>query len=231
MSALKMCAVDCECPEDFYQYYRNRWFAIPDGDVTHPATCNNAEGGRIDITKIMSTEEEVRGPVEWRDLRKIAKFGLPTIGNVSFFDTYQYMWNFARRESIKGIAPDRLQAWFPDAYGLNVEHVKRVYGNPNTYNEKKYSTATRTLLWNIYNPKFWTFDEAVTALSDGTRIGCPLDGRTGLHLSKQCPHICVSSRWRTVGYLTDDRKVKLFSQFQYLADVLKLSFPEDVKIK
>lgn len=229
MSALKMCSVDCECPEDFYQYYRNRWFAIPDeGGTMHPATCLSTDGGRVNITRIVSKDADKTGAVEWRDLRKVAKFGLPTIGNVAFFDTYQYMWSFARRESVKGIDPNRLQSWFPDSYGLHSEHHKRVYGA--NFNDKKAMAASRALLWGIYNPQYWEFDKAVEALSNGERIGCPLDVRTGLHLSKQSPYICVSSRWRTVGYLTDDRKIKVFPQFHYLVDVLKLSIPEDVKI-
>lgn len=227
IQALKMCDIDCECPEDFYQYYRNRWFAFPNDTNVHPVQCVSMDGPRVAYAEIVEDSGKMQsGSIEFRDLRKMGKFGIPTIGNTVYGDTYQYLWNFARRESVKGLSLERMQTWSPDPYGLNAEHTRRIVNGPMSKN----LNLSRALVWNVYNPKYWTFEDAVKSLNSGERIGCPLDARVGLHLAKESSYIFVSSRFRTVGYLVEENKIKMLSGFDFLADIIKLSLPKEVEV-
>lgn len=230
---VRLSQVDCECPDDFMQYYKGRWFAVPDGDKLIPCTLQGVQGSKITFSKIVNGDNghlDLASTVdEWRNLRKVGRFGMPMLGNIVDGDTYEYLWSFARRQSIKGYSSEAVSRWSPDMYGLGAIHEKTKYKPAS--NSSYLTSAVKELqrkysnLLNVYNPKHYTLEEAIKLLEEGARIGCPITPQVGLHLAETSPFICVSHRFRTIGWLTSPKKVELFKNYKYLEDILKLSLP------
>jgi hypothetical protein len=217
---LKMCGCDCETPDDFEQYYKGRFFAVPgsDGSLLPTTLVAYAKGAdKCLLLQSYNVEEVQEQSYDWRTLRKVARFGIPVLGNVHYGDTYKYLWTYARRQSVKGLTTNNIMSWVPDKFGL-ARVQQRQFDNSLTLS----TSAERKMLWEIYNPKFYGLVEAVDLLSQGQRIGCALDGKVGLHLSRGWKDICVSYRYRTVGHYSNS-KIQLTRGFEHLVDVLKLS--------
>lgn len=216
--------VDCETPSDFDQYYRNRFFALPGEDCLTPTSCIGVDGSSCSLAVINQDMSYTQMMMDWRELRKKGMFGTPFLGNVIYGDSYKYLWNFARRQSVKGISLEGMSQWMPDRYGLfrKMEGLAPLKGNT--------SYQSNLTVNGIFNPKYFSWIEALDLLGEGKRIGCPIDSKVGLYLAKGCVDVMVSHRFKTVAQLKRGNIVKLLEGFEHLSDILRISIPKNVEI-
>lgn len=225
MRKLKLSGCDCESPEDFGQYYRNRYFGLQGEDSTiHPSSLVQVKGGTCAIYRYKRPGAEPEAETyQWADLRKRGLFGKPSTGNIVYGSGYVYTWDFARRESQKGFNPSGVLTWHPDMYGLK-SFEEKIRGRSG-------QAARFDSVWNVYNPTFWNWGDAIRQLESGERIGCPITEKLGLFLKLKEPNVHVSYKYNHIGELTpSDGNIELLPKFKYMRQILENIIPTTVRV-
>jgi len=219
MKQLKLSGVDCESPADFSQYYRGRYFGLPnsEGGVL-PTQLVLVEGGTCHCHVMQSKDKVEEKRIRWADLRQTGLFGRPTLGLKPYGDGYRYLWDFARRESIKGFDIRNIQKWTPDNYGLKM------------LQDKVFKAPRSEEVWNVYNPVFYTWRDAISLLESGAKIGTPVTDKLGLYLKLGSPYIHVSYKYNAIGHLEDEHNLLINRKFSYLEDIVVNILPNEVKV-
>lgn len=233
-TTVRLSQVDCETPEDFLQYYKNRLFALKDkikGDLQPTVLYQRVDPNTFQL-KVYPNDQGMFVPLvmPWKELRLQGLFGRPLLGNTVVGDSYVYLWDSPRRESVKGLDLNKLMSWEPDRYGLwpmiNAELQKK------TVPQQQLETARAHRLWHIYNPKFFRWDEAVDSLVSGQRVGAPISYKVGLCLQLNSPHMWVSYKQSRIGRVDDDhRTILLDEKFAHFEPILRLVVPKSVQVE
>lgn len=233
---------DCSDLRDFYQYYNCRYFAIKQPDGSLRAACISTQAARGDTSFGVcvynpETKETTTETITWNQLKKIGVFGSPMLGNTLLWDSYVYLSGYAIRESIKGIGLTGLEYTVPNrAFYVDRYATKRkteistalAQGHYFSYKEEM------TLVHNILNKIYYSFNNAVHILEKGSRLGCPISKSLGLYLTDGIPDILVSYRNRPsigrVVMVDDSYAIELKQEHKWLEPAIQMYVPNHVRI-
>lgn len=115
------------------------------------------------------------------------------LGMVQAADTCVFLRRYPKRDYHRGYNPRACTVWVPNLYALKDGHP--------------LSANSRHIVWSVYNPHYPLWDDAVTMLSSGDKLGIPLAPWLGIFLDAGKKYPRIAYRTEVVGFIADNEPV------------------------
>jgi hypothetical protein len=233
---------DCENMQDFYQYYKGRYFAIPSEYVDRPP-------GILYPTVIYQIQSHTEVVVAYFDgsdvlhiatpldkLVRMGKFGVPMLGTIPWKHTYLYLSQAGYRESAKGIS-SKLTVWWPDQLSktmimyMAMSNLVPFNNGGATFGRLSEMEA----VYNILNNYMYTWEEAMELLRNGRKLGCNISNKIGIFIKDGEPNLQVSYRDYVVGLIPSETlprypEIHIKREFRFMIDPIQEMVPSEVRV-
>lgn len=233
--------LDCENIRDFSQYYNRRYFAIKSDlllgsnapeDALYPAMYS---GGTNNIALIFWMPNKGQGTLAttWDSLRVFGRFGHALLGTIPWKHSYAYLSQYAYRESVKGFGPNRVYSWVPGELNSKVVFAYKVK-HPEAHLPFVYKTGPQIemeAVYEIYNKRMYTWEEAIENLVCGRKLGCNISNKMGLFIQEGEPEIQVSYKDKVIGIVKPFlNELHLRYEWHFLRQVVQEQIPRNIGV-
>lgn len=202
--------------DDFIRNFQRSWFAVdvdwigdncvpgsiayPNQSRKIPCTSPRAiEAGYVQVTSMQkdgTSFHTKKIKFKWKeDLDEQPFFfcKAPRVGMVSFNDSFVYISRYPTRQYHRGYVPNSCIA----------------AGTRSGASKNSYITSAHEVVYNIYNPVFYDFGNAVNILSSGERLGCPLGRALAIENREGIVAPILVYRDRDVGYVESEPHTRI----------------------
>jgi hypothetical protein len=174
------------------------------------------DGANVHHSPIGKDQDLPQEVTPYKEFIKATDFGCPPLGMRAFGDTVGYISIPAVRQSNRG-------------YHYRSTNVK-VF-NPSCFIECKMEypyVGSPGMIWEVFNPKFYTLKEALKKFESGDSLGVPLSRRCAAYLLPTGRPRVAFNRWE-VGEIIGDR-IYLYKENADLARVVEGSIKQGVSV-
>lgn len=184
---------DVENSEDFHKYYRGQYVDVIYENKNVPFRIDSLDGkyvlGRVLLEGGKSAASY--NPT-WDEFRNgIGSFGIPTLGMRNTGPTVLFLYRTPERQWSRGYRPTGTSAWCPNEWDL----IRA--------NKVIPSVMDGPTVWEVFNPTYYAWNDAVSRLTGGDRIGCALNNQYAMVSLSRCPNPVIVYRRSLIGYWDD----------------------------
>jgi hypothetical protein len=179
---------DCENIADFSRYYRFAWVAWhmhPEGP--QPVNIQQTGDNSIFATDLTGNLHVI----PWQRRAELS-FAMPELGMVNGDYTIIYMYKTSPRQPHRGYRTQEILHTVFNAWNL-----RKLSPIPDPGN--------RTVIRNLFFPRYYELKEGLAALDTGERVGCALNERIGIYTSAADRFPMLAYRRSTIGYIENNR--------------------------
>lgn len=204
---------DVENLADFSRYYGNSWIGWHPTDAAHisPAFVGGMQARDVVFLRFLSKTgagEFTLGNhelTEWKSILEHIDFGLPPVGLCVDGPTISYGSYASPRTPKKGYRPnDVIFSYF------NNWNIRSKYTRPGRLNYDN--------VWEVFNPEYKSFPEALASLSKGDVVGIPISRTIGMYTIPKYKYPMLAYKRWTVGYVMDAYTIYVKAQYSDYAN-------------
>lgn len=188
---------DVENADDFWNYYNSSWILVND----EPHKVSRLAGqGAFELIGL----DTGRKVLTLNELKKIAVFGKPLLGNVAWGSSYVYLYTKGIRTAHKGLMYDDSLSYT----AFNDYYTSTRLGEPE-FNIQDFRAVRE-----VFSPTYSTYSGAFHSLQIGESLGIPVSRTIGLFTVPNSSFPLVSYKAQQVGWAPDHNTVVLQDQYK-----------------
>lgn len=195
---------------EFMKSYIDGWVGLKQDKIIIP--CRIAKdletptpNGHIVFRYLTSKEgKELSKDLNWVTDRNNLIRGYPDLGMVKVGPTVSYLKTRPFRQFKKGYVPANVEMFIP-----NVAEIRKVF--PRFI----VSSASREVVWQVFNREYWHPTEAIRLMDAGEGVGYPISQNFALYCRADIANILLLHKNRDIGVYDGDFKLfKASSMFK-----------------